>query len=167
MVSIYVSLCNKWKHDTWVFFKNINKTGALILFTYMYLLVSKMFFLYAPSSINSFTCTVTVWLRKCKQSLKYIFLIFGFLLIKFQFDKKSLVLLLQFFSDWFANLKLVWINIWHRSTEKPGKKFFWFSVLGTTQAAKWLWWEWGGRGWEGGGHNAEFYFDVILPYIYM
>lgn len=25
----------------------------------------------------------------------------------------------------------------------------------------------GGWGWEGGGYNVEFYFDVILVYIYM
>lgn len=34
------------------------------------------------------------------------------------------------FSDWFANLRLVWINIWHRSTEKPGKNNFGSVFLG-------------------------------------
>lgn len=87
----WLFVCDQWKHDTLVFFKNIINTGALILFTYMHLLVSKMFFLYTPSSINSFTCTVTDLFGCATASnlkLRYIF-VFGFLLIKFQFDKKS------------------------------------------------------------------------------
>lgn len=71
------------------------------------------------------------------------------------------------FSDWFANLKLVWINIWHRSTEKPGKKIILVCSWDNTGSQMIGLGVRGGRGWEGGEHSAEFYSDVILPYIYM
>lgn len=64
MVLIYVFLCNKWKYDIWVFFKNINKIGVLILFIYMYLFVSKMFFLYDFLLIKFFMCIV-IYLFGC------------------------------------------------------------------------------------------------------
>lgn len=64
MVLIYVFLCNKWKYDIWVFFKNINKIGVLILLIYMYLFVSKMFFLYVFLFINFFMCIV-IYLFGC------------------------------------------------------------------------------------------------------